>query len=316
MSRNRTSEFREKLDKKAATVRTAHPTAKPQATGQLEFVQRVTVTQAQAAHWLERNTHNRTVSDDVVMRYARDMKEGRWVENGETIKLATDGTILDGQHRLYAVLEAAVPVKMLVVSNLPVAVQDTVDTGKARSFGDVLAIHGTAYSSAVAGGARWWHWYLNERARHSEPRMYSHGELSATVEKQTPWLPEAVQTMYGSTKAIKLARPSILAFVFSGAWRTDAERAMAWLTALDNGVGLTARNPAFTLRERLIAFSQAKARVPNIIVATFVLKSWNVYSKGGSYSHYKMTEGEKFPEFYLLNEPTLNLRTRAVKGAK
>lgn len=65
------------------------------------------VTPAMATKWLEEgNTHNRKVRDSVVMRYAADMKAGRWKQTHQGIAFNGDGTLLDGQHRLFAIIEA------------------------------------------------------------------------------------------------------------------------------------------------------------------------------------------------------------------
>lgn len=47
----------------------------------------------------------------VVTRYARDMAAGRWVMNGEPLILDPEGNLLDGRHRLAAVIEARVAVR-------------------------------------------------------------------------------------------------------------------------------------------------------------------------------------------------------------
>ena len=75
------------------------------------------ITPAIAKLMLERNTNNfrKTINKDRVTSYANDMKSGKWQCNGESIVFAKDGTLKDGQHRLYAVIEAGVPVQMFVV---------------------------------------------------------------------------------------------------------------------------------------------------------------------------------------------------------
>ncbi len=45
-----------------------------------------TVTPELAERWLSLNTHNRTLRDGVVSRYAESIKAGQWELNGETIK--------------------------------------------------------------------------------------------------------------------------------------------------------------------------------------------------------------------------------------
>lgn len=74
------------------------------------------VSPATAERWLAKNTANyRALSADKVTMYARDMKNGEWKNNGETIKFYEDGTLFDGQHRLAGVVKAGVPVLMTVV---------------------------------------------------------------------------------------------------------------------------------------------------------------------------------------------------------
>ena len=47
---------------------------------------------------------------DTVTAYAEDMAAGRWKENGETIKFDSEGRLIDGQHRLAAVVKANTPI--------------------------------------------------------------------------------------------------------------------------------------------------------------------------------------------------------------
>jgi hypothetical protein len=93
------------------------------------------ITPAMALEWMERHRKvvagkrvenggkardNRKIrwGDDGVAGYARDMKAGKWRRNGETVKIAWDDTIPDGQHRLYACMEAKVPFWCLVVTGV------------------------------------------------------------------------------------------------------------------------------------------------------------------------------------------------------
>lgn len=79
----------------------------------------IDVTPELARVWLRANTRNRNTRERAVTEYARDMVAGHWNLNGEAIKFAYDGSLLDGQHRLRAVIEADATVQMLVVVGLP-----------------------------------------------------------------------------------------------------------------------------------------------------------------------------------------------------
>jgi hypothetical protein len=98
------------------------------------------ITPGTALALLERNAQNRSVSDERVMLYARDIEAGAWEANSQGIGLGADGQLLDGQHRLWAIVKAAKPVTVLVVRGLPVAARATIDRGKSRSVADLLRI--------------------------------------------------------------------------------------------------------------------------------------------------------------------------------
>jgi len=98
------------------------------------------VSPQQAMHWLEKNQHNRPLTQSVVDRYARDMLMGRWKLTHQGIAIADDHTIIDGQHRLWAIIEAKLTVIMQVTTGLPLSSQDAIDGGLSRSARDVLAL--------------------------------------------------------------------------------------------------------------------------------------------------------------------------------
>ena len=66
----------------------------------------VMVTPELAAEWLTHNTHNRGLKPIAIKRFAEDMTTGDWQWNGESIRFAADGTLLDGQNRLHAIVDS------------------------------------------------------------------------------------------------------------------------------------------------------------------------------------------------------------------
>ena len=68
----------------------------------------VTITPGDAEQMLESNEANRNMRARVVSAYARDMETDRWLVTGETIKIGRHGELLDGQHRLQAIIQNAV----------------------------------------------------------------------------------------------------------------------------------------------------------------------------------------------------------------
>src|SRR2546429_1878241 len=70
------------------------------------------------------------------------------------IAFDTTGALVDGQHRLAAIVEADVPVEVTVFSEVPEGAFDVLDTGKRRNAADVLAIEGEKNSTMLAAMVR------------------------------------------------------------------------------------------------------------------------------------------------------------------
>ncbi|MEI8064585.1 MAG: hypothetical protein WCH84_11045, partial [Verrucomicrobiota bacterium] len=74
----------------------------------------IDVTPALAWQWLKNNYGNRTIKDDMVVAYARDMVNGVWAATHQGLAFDVDERLIDGQHRLKAVIMANRTVKMKV----------------------------------------------------------------------------------------------------------------------------------------------------------------------------------------------------------
>lgn len=102
----------------------------------------MTVTPALAKMWLTKNTNNRNLRMDVAHRYARDMADGKWVSSHQGIAFYDDGTLADGQHRLFAVTVYGKPIKMVVTTHVPRAAGGTIDQHTPRLAHDAIRIAG------------------------------------------------------------------------------------------------------------------------------------------------------------------------------
>ena len=98
--------------------------------------------------------NNRHLRDAHVAVLARDMKNGNWVENGETIIISNTGRLLDGQHRLSAIVKSGVGQKMVVVSDVPDSYITTIDQGASRGLHDALMVSGFKNVTALASTYR------------------------------------------------------------------------------------------------------------------------------------------------------------------
>ena len=105
------------------------------------------ITPKMAEEWLKKNTMDRNIRQRRVAGLVRIINDGEWRVNGESIKIANDGTLLDGQHRLTAVVISKKPIMSLVVRGLPPESRETMDLGTPRNLGNHMQMAG--YTGSV-----------------------------------------------------------------------------------------------------------------------------------------------------------------------
>jgi len=103
----------------------------------------IEVTPALAAAWLDQNENNRSINWNYVSQLSRDMKAGRFACTHQGIAFDTTGRLIDGQHRLWAVMEADQPVHIRVFRNEPPTNMVHVDGNHPRRAADRISLGGS-----------------------------------------------------------------------------------------------------------------------------------------------------------------------------
>lgn len=108
---------------------------------------------------LSRNTNNRNIAQNRVGAYAEDMVAQRWPLTAEPIQITTDNVLIDGQHRLNAVILAdarcpGIQVPFTVAWDVPRSTFTVIDQGKVRSAADILKIEGITDGTTIGSAAR------------------------------------------------------------------------------------------------------------------------------------------------------------------
>ncbi len=110
------------------------------------------ITPEEAEQMLAKNwPSNRKMSQAVIDGYVNDMENGNWCWYvGNTIVVSEDGYLLDGQHRLAAIVKSGIPTMMLVVRNVPDEAFDFIDGGKKRLASDFIDCPQASFVTALA----------------------------------------------------------------------------------------------------------------------------------------------------------------------
>lgn len=251
------------------------------------------VTPAIAGKLLEKNSVNRPINRQQVKTYARAIAQGLWQLNGEPIIISSDGSLLNGQHRCLALIEAAIPIRTVVVRGVEKATFSSMDSGRVRRFGDVLGISGEQDRFVLAGATSWLWRYLGDKMSHGTSKP-TNAELEATLEKH-PGL-RASLNFIGAMDRIGELFPKSLAvlghYVFS---LDDPAAANEFFSRLDDGVGLTKDNPIYALRERFITRRKTKKYIHSREFCALMIKAWNSYRSGDNVVRLRYGKNEKFP---------------------
>lgn len=124
----------------------------------------IEITPELAKEYLEANMEeNRNIQVATVQGYAMMMRLGKWNLTHQGIAFDESGKLIDGQHRLKAVILANVPVKMMVTRNVQRKPGEafTIDTGRRRTFGNIAQISGisdkvySAMGGTIGNYMRW-----------------------------------------------------------------------------------------------------------------------------------------------------------------
>lgn len=255
----------------------------------------VTITPKLAQSLIEhRNNSNRDVTLARVEQYAEDIRRGAWIVNGEAIKISRDGEVLDGQHRLLAVLQAEAPITSVLITGLPPEAQESMDQGRPRTFADVLKLRGEKDYNVLAATVRIVATY--ERSGIPLPGYIfspSNQQLSATL-KRNPGIRDSRQLANRIRQPwLNVSVVAAMHYLFSAVNEDDAN---GFFTQL-----LTDEHPAApiaALRARLLAehhdIEHPRSHVRTRIA--YVVKTWNAWQDGDDDVELSWLNDEPFPK--------------------
>lgn len=261
-----------------------------------EFVE---VTPALAAEWLLLNVHNRSLSKIYVHALAADMERGEWDLNGEGVKFDLHNRLLDGQHRLEAIIECGLTVRMLVVRGLAANTQETMDRGKLRNVAGALELNNVANANAVAAALNWLNKMETGRPTSMDRTATVTPRRALVLLEQNPHLRD-IGPILEPIRKLRL-QPGIawaLGYRFS---EIDGVAAKEFFATLGSGENLAADSPIYRLREFLIAElakGAGKHRTKPWMVCALVIKAWNFWRDGTPVKQLKVRLHGKKPEAF------------------
>lgn len=247
-----------------------------------------TITPAIAKAMLSKNAQNRPITNSLVRRYADEMRAGRWNTNGQGIIFTPEGDLLDGQHRLHALVEAGVTVDMFVVRGVPSERFETMDSGRARTVGDVLGAQNYANSNQLAAIARLsWNYIAGASIGYGP----SKSALVGFVHRY-PYIVDVTSMIASSRAPIPNSPLGAILFLANAGHRRLESQAQDFLEGLKTGENLTKCDPRLTLREWFYAQKvRERGNVGTEIAFAATARAWNAFAQGRELSMIKQLYG-------------------------
>lgn len=236
------------------------------------------VTPEIAQEWLEQhNTHNRRIRKNQVLALARDMQNSQFLFTGDTVKFDWNDVLLDGQHRLAAIVESGRSANLVIVRGLDPRSQSAVDINSRRLAYDALRLKG------VEGDMK------NAAAIARSVFMYDVGQVPthlqtiSFVEEHDEELADAVTISEMVRRSGQLTGGSFYGAAFYILARIDRDAAHDFFEKLASGAELEKGSPILLLRRHLskglpYGFGRGAWHLRQNLALVFY--SWNAWREG------------------------------------
>jgi len=275
---------------------------------QTEFGALITLVRAKALLSLNYEGQ-RNLRPTRVDQFCGILRRGLWIESGEPIIIDWFGNLIDGQHRLAAIVKTGISAKIDITYGVPPKAFDVIDSGAVRALYDILPVEFPKQVSAL------YRVYLDFKS--TEGMTYtSFGRRSASAfredrtgaiqwaQRNEKLLTKIIKTCHVDKDARALLRPPAVfnAFYFMVA-RKSPKEADAFFRTLIDGVAFEqgAVDPIYQLRQNLLQFNdkyknKRGTAVPLWTIGAMLIKAWNAYMKRASVRQLRMMSSEKWPE--------------------
>ena len=243
----------------------------------------VTVTPELAKEWLGLNEVNRKTRDEKDRQYSEDMREHRWVFNGDPIRFDNRGKVIDGQHRLRAVVLSGVAIQFLVVRALVPEAQATMDIGMARTTADVLGFAGFPNPTMCGSIVRWFLIRESGGLRQSTTVSPSKPQITEWAEAHRDEVIRAGEvSVLLSQRTTLPVSPSAIGLGYLLCARKDREAADTFFVHnLIGGYELHERHPAAQFSRRLQTLKRTTGMTMQSDDAlAYLIQAWNLWRQG------------------------------------
>jgi hypothetical protein len=206
------------------------------------------ITPADARRMLEKNTNNRPLRDSWVEQLVGLIRDGKWAVTHQGIGISETGRVLDGQHRLHAILRSGRTVQVMVTTGMDEDMYRWIDGGKSRTVADRIHLVDDPGMNKTACGLISAYLTIAEGVDCSQ--RFSVDEVeNCFLDMTDAWI-FASGAFSVKVRGISIGPVGAALAVYHNKTETKAREFMEMIL---RGEHLTHSHPAYVLREALLA---------------------------------------------------------------
>jgi len=260
------------------------------------------ITPAEAQEYLSNlnHEHNRKISIQHVSFLLGEMEDGNWIVTGDPIQFNRDGELINGQHRLTALVKYGKPLEMFIAKNVPNEAFKVLDTGRTRTGGDTLRIAGHKAAYTMASACRTILLYRSGRfdLRAGRNKGISNTQILAFADENKKQLENIIHEAYHVYQKFGFASsPSMLAALLYFFKKKDSQRTEEFFMKYSTGAELSIQSPIRLLREELMKNKAGRRSLYNErdVLALHIL-AWNAFKEGKKITKLVLEKDYEFPK--------------------
>lgn len=240
------------------------------------------ITPEMASDLLKLNTKNRKISKASVYQYRRDMENGHFKYNGDTICVSDTNVLLDGQQRLMASVEAKKSFWTILVNGLDESAMVTINTGRKRTFANQLQIRG--YTNASLASATVSQLGLIAIGSPKNISQFTMSDLDKILDKN-PELHDSVSFAKGTFYHNAL----LAAIHYIGKQTGYDDEADTFIKTYKDGQKNYENDPVVFMREKILRDNGRLKKMTQEHKQRLIMLSWNKFCRGETLQQAKVS---------------------------
>lgn len=236
-----------------------------------------------AQSYLTRNIGNRKINDKVVGLYTRLMRDGKWILSNYSIVFSDTNILLNGQHRLTAVIKSGVTCPFSVQRGVPEMNKKYMDNGHLRTAANALELDGVLNAVRIASIIRS---LYNLRKKTilavTGQTRYSNGDISDEYFAHSDFynkVQDEAHRLYPKGRVLNISEYGSLIAYLSADLHHDFDKVVSFFREVA-GVNTPTNNVTTMLRIAILTDKMSRYRMTRERRMKLIIKAWNTWLIG------------------------------------